>query len=83
MGLVMHVIDHTVQIRDLTIDDEQRDRLCEDVFTILHHDSLRLLCEFDAQCSLATYMTIIARRIIVRLLLNRNVNTTTTTRKAA
>ena len=83
MGLVVHVIDHTVQIRGINIDDEQRDRLCEEVFTILHHDSFRLLCEFDGQCSLTTYMTVIARRIIVRLLLNRNINTTVTTRKAA
>jgi len=83
MGLVVHVIDHTVNIRGINIDDEQRDRLCEDVFTILHHDSFRLLCEFDSQCSLTTYMTVIARRIVVRLLLNRNINATTTTRAAA
>jgi RNA polymerase sigma-70 factor (ECF subfamily) len=83
MGLVVHVIDHTVQIRGINFDDEQRDRLCEDVFLILYHDSFRLLREFDGQCSLTTYMTVIARRIIVRMLLNRNVMTTATTRKAA
>jgi len=83
MGLVVHVIDHTVHIRGLNIDDGQRDRLCEDVFTILYHDSFRLLREFDGQCSLTTYMTIIARRIIVRLLLNRNVHTTVSTGKVA
>ena len=73
MGLVLHVIDHTVQVRDLPIDMEQRDSLCEDVFSILYHDSLRILREFDGQCSLTTYMTIITRRIVVRLLLNRKV----------
>ena len=71
MGLVLHVIDHTVQVRGLSIDDERRDLLCEDVFAILDHDSFRLLHEFDGQCSLTTYMTIIARRIVVRLLMNR------------
>ena len=71
MGLVIHVIHHTVQVRDLNIDNAQRDRLCEDVFTILYHDSFRLLREFDGQCSLTTYMTIITRRIVVRMLLNR------------
>jgi len=71
MGLVIHVIDHTVETRSLSIDEEQRDRLCEDVFTILDHDSFRLLREFDGQCSLTTYMTIVTRRIVVRLLLNR------------
>ena len=71
LGLVVHVIDHTVQVRDLPIDLEHRDRLCEDVFAIFYHDSFRLLREFDGQCTLTTYMTIITRRIIVRLLLNR------------
>ena len=83
IGLVVHVIDYTVQIRGINIDDGHRDRLCEDVFTVLRHDSFRLLCEYDGQCTLTTYMTVIARRIVVRLLLNRNVNTTVTTRKVA
>ena len=84
LGLVVHVIDHTVQVRDLLIDAEQRDRICEDVFVILHHDSFRLLHEYDGQCSLTTYMTIIARRIVVRLLLNRNATAiATTTRRTA
>jgi len=83
MGLVVHVIDHTGQIRDTNINDEQRDRLCEDVFRILYHDSFRILREYDGQCSLTTYLTIIVRRIVVRLLMNRNVNTTAQARRAA
>ena len=83
MGLVVHVIDHTFQVRDMTIDDEQCDRLCEDVFTILYHDSFRLLREFDGQCTLTTYMTIVARRIVVRLLLNQKLKAATTTQRAA
>ena len=71
LGLVVHVIDHTVRVREIPIDTEQRDGLCEDVFAILYHDSFRILREFDGECSLTTYMTIIARRIVVRLLLNR------------
>jgi RNA polymerase sigma-70 factor (ECF subfamily) len=82
MGLVVHVIDHTVQMRGIHCDGEQRDQLCEEVFTILHHDSFRLLREFDGQCSLTTYMTVIARRIIVRMLLNRNVMTTAANKAA-
>ena len=83
MGLVVHVIDHTVQVRDLNIDNGQRDRFCEDVFTILHHDSFRLLREFDGQCSLTTYMTIITRRVVVRLLLNRKATASATRSVAA
>lgn len=71
MGLVVHVIDHTVQIRGLSVDEDECCRICENVFAILHHDSFRLLREFEGQSSLTTYMTIVVRRIVVRLLLNR------------
>ena len=71
MGLAMHVIDHCVQVRSQQITPEERDQLCENVFVTLYHDSFRLLREFDGQCSLTTYMTVVVRRIVVRLLLNR------------
>ncbi len=83
MGLVVHVIDHTMQIRGLPVDEEQRDRLCENVFAILDHDAFRLLREFDGQCSLTTYMTIITRRIVVRLLMNRKSGSATAGKVAA
>jgi len=82
MGLTLHVIDHTTQVRNLPIDDEQRDRLCEDVFTVINHDAFRLLREFDGRCSLTTYMTILTRRIVVRLLRNRAAQTSTALRRA-
>ena len=83
MGLVFHVIDHTTQVRNLSIDEEQRDRLCEDVFAVIDHDSFRHLREYDGQCSLTTYMTILARRNVVRILLNQSAKTSTATRRTA
>lgn len=71
MGLVMHVIDHSVQVRGLQISPEDRDLLCENVFATLYHDKFRLLREYDGRCSLTTYMTVLVRRIAVRMLLNR------------
>ena len=83
MGLVVHVINHTVQIRGLSIEQKECNRLCEDVFAILYHDSFRLLREFEEQSSLTTYLTIVVRRIVVRLLLNHKTAAASTNRFAA
>jgi len=71
MGLVVHVIEYSTRVRGQQITPEDRDLFCENVFATLYHDSFRLLREFDGQCSLTTYMTVVVRRIVVRLLLNR------------
>ena len=71
MGLVVHVIDHTLHVRGLSLDDTERDVFCEEVFSAIYHDSFRLLRNFDGKCQLTTYMTILVRRIAVRLLLNK------------
>jgi len=54
-----------------------------DVFAILYHDSFRLLREFEGQSSLTTYLTVVVRRIVVRLLLNHKSATASTNRFAA
>ena len=83
MGLVVHVINHTVQIRGQTIEQKECHQLCVDVFAILYHDSFRLLREFEGQSSLTTYLTVVVRRIVVRLLLNHKTATASTKRFAA
>ncbi|MCL2347370.1 MAG: hypothetical protein FWC50_03815 [Planctomycetaceae bacterium] len=70
MGLVVHVIDHTLQMRGLHLDEAEREMFCEEVFSAICHDSFHLLRNFDGKCLLTTYMTIVVRRIVVRLLLN-------------
>jgi RNA polymerase sigma-70 factor (ECF subfamily) len=78
MGLVMHVIDYSATIRGLEIESRERDRLCENVFATFYHDSFRLLREFDGRGTLTTYLTILVRRIVVRILLNRESSSLTT-----
>jgi RNA polymerase sigma-70 factor (ECF subfamily) len=78
LGLVLHVIDHTVSKRELRLRTEERTNLCERVFAALAHDQFRLLREFKARSSLTTYLSVVVRRIVVRSLLNRSVGSTKT-----
>ena len=72
LGLVLHVIDHTVCKREIRLQAEDRNALCERVFAAMAHDQFRLLREFKAHSSLSTYLSVIVRRIVVRSLLNQS-----------
>jgi len=69
MGLVVHVVNHTAQARSVRLTPEDRDDLCAEVFLAVLHNDLALLRNFRGQSSLATYLTVVARRIVVRELL--------------
>jgi RNA polymerase sigma-70 factor (ECF subfamily) len=71
MGLVFHVIQHTAQARSVRLMPEDRDDLCADVFLAIIKNDFGVLRHFRAQSSLATYLTVVARRIVVRELLAR------------
>ena len=71
LGLVLHVIDHTVCKREIRLQAAERNTLCERVFAALAHDQFRLLREYKAHSSLTTYLSVIVRRIVVRSLLNQ------------
>jgi len=71
MGLVVHVVNHTAQARSVRLTPEDRDDLCAEVFLAVIKNDFLLLRNFRGQSSLATYLTVIARRIVVRELLAR------------
>lgn len=73
MGLVIHVINHTAQARSVRLPPEDRDDLCAEVFLHLIQDDFRILRHFRGQSSLATYLTVVARRIVVKAMLQRKV----------
>jgi len=71
MGLVVHVVNHTALARSVRLATEDREDLCAEVFlTIIRHD-FALLRHFRGGSSLATYLTVVARRIVVREMLSR------------
>ncbi len=69
LGLVVHVVNHTTQIRGLWIGPETRDDLVSEVFLGILQNDFAVLRRFRGQSSLATYLTVVARRIVVRSLM--------------
>ena len=69
LGLVVHVINHTAGSRGVYISIEQRDDLVSEVFLTLVQNDYRVLRSFRRRSSLATYLTVIARRVVGRKLI--------------
>ena len=66
MGLVVHVVSHTAQARSVRLTPDDRDDLCAEVFLNVIKDDFAILRRFRGQSSLATYLTVVARRIVVK-----------------
>jgi RNA polymerase sigma-70 factor (ECF subfamily) len=73
LGLVVHVVNHTSQARAIAISPHDQEDLVSEVFTTLLADDFGVLRQFRGQSSLATYLTVIARRVVVRELLKRRI----------
>ena len=70
MGLVVHVINHTAQCRSIRLCTSDREDLAGEVFLAIVDNNFAVLRHFRGQSSLATYLTVIARRVIVRKLVD-------------
>jgi len=71
MGLVIHVVNHTARARSVRLSIADRDDLCAEVFLAIIKNEYAVLRNFRGKSSLATYLTVVARRIVVRELLSR------------
>jgi RNA polymerase sigma-70 factor (ECF subfamily) len=71
MGLVVHVVNHTARARSVRLSAADRDDLCAEVFLATVKNDFGLLRNFHGKSSLATYLTVVARRIVVKELLAR------------
>jgi len=69
LGLVVHVVNHTAQARSVRLSPEEREDLAAEVFLAIIQNDFAILRHFRGQSSLATYLTVIARRIAVREIL--------------
>jgi RNA polymerase sigma-70 factor (ECF subfamily) len=68
-GLVVHVVNHSAQSRSLRLSPEDREDLVAQVFLTVVRDDLAVLRHFRGESSLATYLTVVARRVVVGELL--------------
>lgn len=71
MGLVIHVIDHSAESRSMRLTADDREDLTADVFLAIVKDNFGLLRNFRGEASLATYLTVVTRRIVVAQLNKR------------
>jgi RNA polymerase sigma-70 factor (ECF subfamily) len=73
MGLVIHVVNHTAKCRSIRLTREDRDDLASQVFLAIVGEEFAVLQRFRGECSLATYLTVVARRVVVHELLDRKI----------
>jgi len=71
LGLVVHVINHSAMARSIRLAPEDREDVCAEVFLAIIKDDFAVLRHFRGQSSLATYLTVVARRVVVHELLRR------------
>lgn len=65
LGLFIHVVQHTAHVRSVRLTQEDVDDLCAEVFVTLLADKYAVLRNFRGKSSLATYLTVIARRVVI------------------
>jgi len=66
IGVIVHVIRHTAHARSVPLTPDDLDDLCSEVFVALLKDDYAILRNFRGESSLSTYLTVIARRIVVK-----------------
>ncbi len=79
MGLVMHVINHTAQCRSILLSASDREDLASEVMLTIVNNDYAVLRQFRGKSSLATYLTVIARRVVVRKMLEKQLPTALST----
>jgi RNA polymerase sigma-70 factor (ECF subfamily) len=65
------VVRHTATVRSIELTKQDEEDLAADFFLTLINDDFAVLRRFRGESSLATYLTVVARRVVVRDLLRR------------
>lgn len=73
IGLFVHVINHTAHARSVRLAPHDIDDLCAEIFLKLLENEAAVLRRFKGNCSLATYLTVVSRRIAVHEIHRRRV----------
>jgi RNA polymerase sigma-70 factor, ECF subfamily len=74
MGLFVHVVTHTAHARSVRLVQDDIDDLCAEIFMALLAKDYAILKRFRGQSSLATYLTVIARRVVVHNIVRRRMS---------
>lgn len=71
LGLIYHVVQHTAHLRSMPLKPEDTEDLAAEVLLQIVADDYEVLKRFRGGSSLATYLTVITRRICVHELARR------------
>ena len=71
IGLITHVVKHTTQSSSESFTSEDYGDFCSEIFLTFIENDFAVLRHFRGQSSLATYLTVVARRKMVKLLNKR------------
>ncbi len=71
LGLLYHVVRHSAHLRSTALRPEDTEDLAAEILTQIIANDYAVLRQFRGQSSLATYLTVIARRISVHELAKR------------
>jgi RNA polymerase sigma-70 factor (ECF subfamily) len=66
LGLFIHVLQHTAHARSVALSADDVDDLCAEMFLAIVANNFAVLRRFRGQSSLATYLTVVARRLAVK-----------------
>lgn len=69
IGLILHVVNHTAASRSIRLSAADIEDAVSEVFLAVIANDYAALRRFRRQSSLATYLTVIARRVVVRWML--------------
>lgn len=70
-GLIAFVVRSTCKARNIALDPNVQADLVQEVFVVMLSDNFVIFRRFRGNCSFATYLTVIARRVIVKSLLQK------------
>ena len=71
LGLIYHVVQHTAHLRSVPLKAEDTEDLAAEVLLEIVHADYAVLRQFKGNSSLATYLTVVARRKCVKELARR------------
>ena len=72
LSTFVHVISHTAHARSVRLSQDDIDDLCSEIFVTLIRNEFAVLRHFKGKSSLATYLVVVARRIVVKSLVKKH-----------
>ena len=73
-GLFAHVAKHTANSRSVVLNQSDIDDVCAEIFLTILADQFAVLKRFRGESSLATYLTVVARRVVVKEIVQRRMS---------